>query len=97
MSGISSNKFGILLCKQFLEKLEFIASFPEEEREHLLQYCVDNEINTTGGILNSYEDLGDVTLEALAGRLVQAIKELEEMENAEESGSGFLNVGKGEA
>ncbi len=97
MSGISSNKFGILLCKQFLEKLEFITEYPESEREHLLQYCVDNEINTTGGVLNNYEDFGDETLAALTDRLKQAIAELETMDTVADSGSGFFNVGKGEA
>lgn len=98
MSMENDNKFGILLARQFQERLEIIREYPEDHRLELLNLCIENEVNTSGVILQSHQDIGlsDDELDRIIEDISKYNAEIEQ-DVALNVSNGFFNSGKGEA
>lgn len=98
MSMENDSKFGILLARQFQERLEIIRQYPEEHRVELLKLCVENEHYTSGALFDAYKDtiLADDIIDQIIEDVSKYNAEIEQ-DLAVGSNNGFFNSGKGEA
>ena len=94
----NDSKFGILLARQFQERLEIIKQYPEAQRVELLKLCVENEVWTSGALVEAYHTVGlnDDAMDQIIEDISQYNAEIEQGLSFD-NGSGFFNSGKGDA